>query len=61
MADEVFFKGYTRVHRLDSEFALRLNIYGLRTHLKHITMYPSESYYRQGAESCLRYIREHRG
>ena len=59
MADETFFRRYTRTHVLDDDFALRLNVYSLRTHLKHITMYPRESYYRQGATSCLRFIRDH--
>ena len=59
MADDVFFERYTQRHPLDSGFTLRLNIYSLRTHLKHITMYPRESYYRQGALDCLRYIQVH--
>jgi fructosamine-3-kinase len=59
MADDRFFRRYARSHPLDPGFILRLNIYSLRTHLKHITMYPRESYYRQGALDCLRYIQEH--
>ena len=58
MAGERFFDKYTRAHRLDSDFILRLNTYSLRTHLQHITMYPTESFYRQGAQNCLRYIRD---
>jgi len=58
MAGEGFFDRYTRTHQLDEDFVLRLNAYSLRTHLQHITMYPTESFYRQGALNCLRGIQE---
>ena len=61
MADERFFSRYTRVHNLDPGFALRVAVYSLRTHLGHITMYPGESYYRDGADSNVRFIRKHAG
>jgi fructosamine-3-kinase len=57
-ADEVFFNIYTGRHTLDPGFLLRVNLYNLKMHLKHITMYPGEFYYRKGAESCLEYVRE---
>ncbi len=60
-ADEVFFNVYTAGHRLDPGFFLRVNLYNLKMHLKHITMYPGEFYYRKGAESCLDYLKENIG
>jgi fructosamine-3-kinase len=61
MADERFFERYTRTHHLDPGFALRLSVYALRTHLSHITMYPGESYYRNGAKANLEFILENTG
>jgi fructosamine-3-kinase len=58
MADESFLRAYADRHGLDEDFALRVNMYNLKMHTKHITMYPSQYYYRQGAESCLRYLEE---
>ena len=61
MADERFFKRYTRSHELDPGFTLRLSVYALRTHLSHITMYPDESYYRNGARATLKFIQDNTG
>lgn len=59
VADRAFFQRYLRDHGLDDGFELRVNIYNLKMHLKHIMMYPHERYYRQGAMECLRFIQEH--
>lgn len=59
MVDRTFLERYGAEHELDPGFELRLNIYNLKMHLKHITMYPHESYYREGARSCLEHIEEH--
>ncbi|MAG13025.1 MAG: hypothetical protein CMN78_00325 [Spirochaetales bacterium] len=58
MADQRFFNRYTATHDLDDGFALRLHIYNLKMHLKHISMYPNEYYYRRGAQECLRFIQK---
>jgi fructosamine-3-kinase len=58
MAGESFFNRYTKQHSIDSDFALRLNVYSLRTHLQHVTMYPSEGFYKQGTLNCLRFIQD---
>lgn len=58
MADEALLRAYADRHGLDEGFALRVNMYNLKMQTKHITMYPSEYYYRQGAEACLRYLEE---
>lgn len=58
MADEDLLRAYASRHGLDAGFALRINMYNLKMHTKHITMYPSQYYYRQGAEECLRYLEE---
>ena len=58
VADQRFFDRYATVHALDDGFALRLHIYNLKMHLKHITMYPDEYYYRRGAQECLRFIQK---
>ena len=57
VADGTFFSKYGEVHDLDRDFELRLNIYNLKMHLKHITMYPQEQFYRRGAEQCLLFIK----
>ncbi len=56
LAGRRFYKHYWSAFTRDPGFELRKNIYNLKMHLKHISMYPQEGYYRQGAESCLRYI-----
>ena len=56
VADRRFFARYTEAHEPDEGFELRVNIYNLKMHMKHITMYPREEYYRRGAEDCLRVI-----
>ncbi len=48
---------YASVHPLDEGFELRMNVYNLKMHLKHIVMYPHEAYYREGAEGCAAFIR----
>jgi fructosamine-3-kinase len=52
-----FYDRYWSAFSKDEGFELRKNIYNLKMHLKHITMYPGEAYYRQGAESALGVIR----
>ena len=61
LADRAFFDVYTANHHLDPEFWIRVHIYNLKMHLKHITMYPTESYYRQGADECLSVIKKQLG
>ena len=56
-ADDIFYSIYREYRRLDEGFALRKSIYNLKMHLKHITMYPDQSYYREGAKTCLAFIR----
>jgi fructosamine-3-kinase len=56
LANERFYDRYWGAFPKDESFEVRKNIYNLKMHLKHITMYPSEAYYRQGAEEALRYI-----
>ncbi len=56
VANRRFYERYWRAYPRDAEFELRKNIYNLKMHLKHITMYPSERYYRQGAEQALGFI-----
>ena len=57
IADGDFFEEYLAAHSLDDGFQLRINLYNLKMNLKHIAMYPSERYYRDGAEECLAHIR----
>jgi protein-ribulosamine 3-kinase len=47
---------YREAHEIDPGFRLRTSIYNLKMHMKHVSMYPSEPYYRSGAEACLRAI-----
>ncbi len=61
VADERFFDIYRERHSLDAGFLVRLHMYNLKMHIKHITMYPRELYYRRGAEECLAYIQKHLG
>lgn len=56
VADHRFLARYTEAHEPDEGFDIRVNIYNLKMHMKHITMYPREGYYRRGAEECLRVI-----
>jgi fructosamine-3-kinase len=60
-ADDIFYSVYREYRSLDEDFALRKNIYNLKMHLKHITMYPDQSYYREGADTCLAFIRRTAG
>jgi len=55
-ADRRFYEVYAGYHALDEGFSVRKNVYNLKMHLKHISMYPDQSYYRQGARACLTYI-----
>ena len=57
MADDTFFRIYSSVHDFDPGFEVRINMYNLKMHLKHITMYPHETYYREGARRCLEHIK----
>jgi fructosamine-3-kinase len=59
VADDRFFETYQEQYRIDEQFSLRVSIYNLKMHLKHITMYPSQSYYRQGAADCLDFIQQY--
>jgi fructosamine-3-kinase len=56
MADTRFYDVYTSYHRLDEAYEIRKNLYNLKMHLKHITMYPDQNYYRDGARHCLSFI-----
>ncbi|UCF99531.1 MAG: fructosamine kinase family protein [Spirochaetaceae bacterium] len=56
LASDRFYDRYWSAFPKDEGFQLRKNIYNLKMHLKHITMYPDEAYYRQGAEAALRFI-----
>jgi fructosamine-3-kinase len=56
LASDRFYDRYWSAFPQDEGFDLRKNIYNLKMHLKHITMYPDQSYYREGAEACLRFI-----
>jgi fructosamine-3-kinase len=56
LGNQRFHDRYWSVFPKDESFQLRKNIYNLKMHLKHITMYPGQSYYRNGALACLRFI-----
>jgi fructosamine-3-kinase len=56
LANDRFYDRYWRTFPRDESFELRKNIYNLKMHLKHITMYPDQDYYREGAEACLRFV-----
>ena len=59
IANGDFFEEYLSRHSLDDGFELRVNLYNLKMHLKHIAMYPTERYYRDGADDCLAHVRSH--
>lgn len=59
MADSRFYEIYTSYHQLDEGFEIRKNLYNLKMHLRHITMYPDQRYYRDGARQCLSFIESH--
>jgi hypothetical protein len=46
---------------MDEGFTARKNVYNLKMHIKHISMYPDQSYYRQGARACLAYLQRYTG
>ena len=56
MASPRFYDRYWSAFPEDETFELRKNIYNLKMHLKHITMYPDQDYYREGAEAALGFI-----
>jgi fructosamine-3-kinase len=56
VADDTVYGIYQEYRDLDPGFALRKSLYNLKMHMRHITMYPQEAYYRIGAEECLRHI-----
>jgi fructosamine-3-kinase len=56
LAGSRFYARYWSAFPQDESFELRKNIYNLKMHLKHITMYPDQEYYRNGAEAALRFI-----
>lgn len=53
IADPLFHRVYGSVHRLPEGWQLRRDLYNLKMHLKHVTMYPGDPYYRHGAARCL--------
>lgn len=57
LGDEEFLRRYQEAHGLDETFELRLRAYQLRTFVKHVMMYPSEAYYREGTDMCLKTLR----
>lgn len=57
VADRRFFATYLRHHSLDAGFELRVNIFNLKMNIRHVQMYPSEAFYRLGAEENLAYLR----
>jgi fructosamine-3-kinase len=56
LASDYFYSLYQQVHKLDDTFHIRKDLYNLKMHLKHIDMYPDQSYYRDGAERCLQTV-----
>jgi fructosamine-3-kinase len=58
VADRRFYEIYTAAHPLDEGWELRKNIYNLKMHLAHVTMYPGERFYREGAQACLAFIED---
>jgi fructosamine-3-kinase len=60
LGDAGFLGRYRAAHPVDPGFELRTSIYNLKMHMKHVSMYPSEAYYRRGAETCLRAIEQAR-
>ena len=56
LGNDRFYDRYWSAFPGDEAFELRKNIYNLKMHLKHITMYPDQAYYREGAEACLDFI-----
>jgi len=56
LGSDRFYDRYWSAFPEDETFELRKNIYNLKMHLRHITMYPDQDYYREGAEGCLRFI-----
>jgi fructosamine-3-kinase len=61
VADDAFFARYADTHEFDAGFHDRINMYNLKMQLKHITMYPHESYYREGALRCLKHLQANLG
>ena len=59
IADRLFYEVYTSAHRLPDGWQLRRDLYNLKMHLKHITMYPDDRFYRDGAERCLASLEAH--
>lgn len=56
LANGRFYDRYWSAFAKDESFEVRKNIYNLKMHLKHITMYPKQAFYRRGAEQALHYI-----
>lgn len=57
VADRRFFETYLRKHELDDGFEMRANIYNLKMNIRHVQMYPSQRFYRQGAAENLDFVR----
>lgn len=58
VADRNFLEIYRRSFQLDAGFQTRVALYNLKMNIKHIIMYPSESYYQLGALRCIEHVRE---
>ena len=58
LADARFNACYWEHYEKDPGFELRKSIYNLKMNIKHVTMYPGESYYRRGAEAALSFIED---
>ena len=61
IADRLFLEVYASHHPLPPEWTVRRDLYDLKMHLKHITMYPAEGFYRAGARRCLAALLAHLG
>ncbi len=57
VADRNFLEIYRSAYDVDDGFETRVAIYNLKMNIKHIIMYPGESYYQIGALRCLETIR----
>ncbi len=55
LAGPMFTMTYAATHgaKLGGSFELRTAAYNLKMHMKHVSMYPDERYYRDGVLACL--------
>jgi len=56
LADKYFYEIYTQYHELVEGFEISKSLYNLKMNLKHINMYPDQSWYRIGARKCFQII-----